>query len=341
MRRPGSGPWSAYGVTFQSHHPFRFHLTPASRRVDLTFELVDEPPLADGWDALPSTFTSRDGTTGVATADVRLVDGWHVLRFMDAAHFFVRDDLVLCVLHQPAYRFAIDIWFLGSVLTYWLELRGVPVLHAASVEVPGGAVAFLADHGAGKSTLVASFVAAGSRLMGDDVVPLEPRDDHVWLRPGYPQMRFWPEQAERLLGSVQGLERVQPGSAKLFARVGDGVFGSFCDTPRPLVGLYLPQRTDGGEVSIERLGFAEGVTSLVRYSFLSGLVEASGLRSARFSCLADVVRRVPVRRLRYPSGLEHLADVRAAVLADAVAADRAVGEDVADSDSAGAGSDAA
>ncbi len=316
MNRAGERTWSAYGVTFRTCHPFRFHLTPASGPVDLSFELVDAAPLAAGWDAAAATFESRDATTGVATSEVREVDGWHVLRFMGAADFFVKDDRVACILHRPEYRFAIDIWFLGSVLTYWLELRGVPVLHAASVETPGGAAAFLADHGAGKSTLVASFVAAGLRLMSDDVAPLEPRNDHVWLRPGYPQMRFWPEGARRVLGGDHGLERVQPASEKLFARVGAGGFGRFCDVERPLAALYLPERTDGGEVVIERLGLGEGVTSLVRYSFLSGLVEASGLRSARFARLADVVRRVPVRRLRYPSGFERLAEVRAAVLAD-------------------------
>ncbi len=308
---------SAYGVTFRTTHAFRFHVGPGTGPVELTFDLVDRDPLASGWDAAPTTYAARDAATGIATGEVRVVDGWHVLRFMAAADFFVRDDVVLAVLHDPRYAFAIDIWFLGTVLTYWLELRGVPVLHAASVEAAGGAIGFVADHGAGKSTLVASFVAAGHRLLGDDVLPLERRDGRTWARPGYPQMRMWPDQARRLLGSEDGLERVQPSSAKRFARVGAGGFGAFCPDPRPLLALYLPQRADGGEVAIEPVGFGEGLTHLVRHSFLTGLVEASGMAAARFARFADVVREVPVRRLTYPSGYERLAEVRAAVLADA------------------------
>ena len=309
---------AAYGVTFRTTYPFRFHVGPGTGPVELTFDLGDRGPLAPGWDAAPTTYTARDATTGIATGEVRVVEGWHVLRFMAAADFFVRDDRVLAMLHDPAYAFAVDIWFLGTVLTYWLELRGVPVLHAASVEVPGGAIGFVADHGAGKSTLVASFVADGHRLLGDDVLPLERRDERTWARPGYPQMRMWPEQARRLLGSESGLERVQPSVAKLFTRIGAGGFGDFCAEARPLLALYLPRRSEGGDVRIEPVGFGEAVTSVVRHSFLTGLVEASGLTAARFGRLAEVVRQVPVRRLTYPSGFERLAEVRAAVLADAV-----------------------
>ncbi|MDF1523781.1 MAG: hypothetical protein P1P87_13315 [Trueperaceae bacterium] len=320
---------SAYGVTFRTTYPFRFHLGPGNGPVDLTFDVVDRGPLAPGWDAAPTTYAARDAATGIATGEVRVVDGWHVLRFMSAADFFVRDDRALAVLHDPAYAFAVDIWFLGTVLTYWLELRGVPVLHAASVEVPDGAIGFVADHGAGKSTLVASFVAAGHRLLGDDVLPLERRDGRTWARPGYPQMRMWPEQARRLLGSEEGLERVQPAVAKLFTRIGDGGFGAFCPEARPLRALYLPRRTDGGRVAIEPVGLGEGVTQLVRHSFLTGLVEASGLTAARFGRLASVVRQVPVRRLTYPSGFDRLAEVRAALLADAAEAGAAAPSDEA------------
>lgn len=308
---------SAYGVTFRTTHPFRFHVGPGTGPVELTFDLVDRGPLAPGWDAAPTTYAAHDAATGIATGEVRVVDGWHVLRFMAAADFYVRDDRVLAVLNDPAYAFAIDIWFLGTVLTYWLELRGVPVLHAASVELASGAVGFVADHGAGKSTLVASFVAAGHRLLGDDVLPLERRAGRTWARPGYPQMRMWPDQARRLLGSEDGLERVQPSSAKLFARVGADGFGAFCADPRPLLALYLPRRVEGGEVAIESVGFGEAMTWLVRHSFLAGLVEASGMTAARFARFADVARQVPVRRLTYPSGYERLAEVRAAVAADA------------------------
>lgn len=312
-----SGIRSAYGITFRTSYPFRFHVGPGSGPVDMTFDLVERGPLAPGWDATPTTYAVHDEATGVAAGEVRVVDGWHVLRFMRAADFFVRGDRVFAVLHDPAYAFAIDMWFLGTVLTYWLELHGVPVLHAASVEVPGGAVGFVAAHGAGKSTLVASFVAAGHRLLGDDVLPLERRDGRTWARPGYPQMRMWPDQARRLFGSEAGLERVQPSSAKLFARVGADGFGAFCPEARPLLALYLPRRADAGDATVEPVGFGEGLTSLVRHSFLTGLVEASGMAAARFRRFAQVVRQVPVRRLTYPTGFDRLAEVRAAVLADA------------------------
>ena len=307
----------AFGLSIASDYPFRFNHARGQRHPDLTFEVVDAPPLPDGWEATPPSFDAYDpATPSDMLGTVLFVDACVVVRFLDAADFFLFNDRIACVLHDPTLEHGIEIWLFGTVLTLWLELRGIPTLHAATVVVHGHAIGFLATNKGGKSTLAMTMVLGGANLLADDQLPIERGNGRLLGRAGYPQMRFWPDQAERLLGTTDGLERVQPGSTKLRLPVGSGGFGVFERRAVPVGALYLPERAASDRVEIVHTPFAEALTELVRHSFLAGVLDALGLAPKRFHVFADVLRQAPLRRLRYPSGLEHLGAVRDAILAD-------------------------
>ncbi len=307
----------AYGLSIASDYPFRFHHALGQGRPDITFEVIDAAPLPDGWEATPPSFDAYDpATPSDMLGTVVFVDECVVVRFLSGADFFLTDDRIACVLHDPMLEHGIEIWLFGTVLTLWLELRGIPTLHAATVVVHGHAIGFLATNKGGKSTLAMTMVQGGASLLADDQLPLERSDGRVLGRAGYPQMRFWPDQAERLLGTTEGLELVQPGSTKVRVPVGPGGFGAFERRATPLGALYLPERDASDRVEIVSTAFGEALTELVRHSFLVGVLDALGLAPKRFHVFADVLRQAPLRRLRYPSGLEHLGDVRDAILAD-------------------------
>jgi hypothetical protein len=307
----------AFGLSIASEYPFRFHHARGQGRPDITFEVVDTPPLPAGWEATPPSFDAYDpATPSDMLGTVVFVDECVVVRFLDTADFFLWNDRITCVLYDPTMEHGIEIWLFGTVLSLWLELRGIPTLHAATVIVHGHAIGFLATNKGGKSTLAMTMVQGGASLLADDQLPLERSHGRVVGRASYPQMRFWPDQAERLFGTTDGLQRVQPGSTKLRVPVGRGGFGAFERRAVPVGALYLPERDASDQVEIVRVHFAEAVTELVRHSFLAGVLDAMGSAPQRFHVFADVLRQAPLRRLRYPSGLEHLGDVRDAILAD-------------------------
>ena len=64
---------------------------------------------------------------------------------------------------------------------------------------------------------------------------------------------------------------------------------------------------------------AEALIELIRNSFAARIVEAMGWQRERLGKLAQLVRETPIRRLRYPSGFEHLPRVRQAILDDLAA----------------------
>jgi serine kinase of HPr protein (carbohydrate metabolism regulator) len=70
-----------------------------------------------------------------------------------------------------------------------LHLQGLLCLHGSGVGIDGSAVAFLANKGAGKSTLATALCAAGATLVTDDMLPVDPRSP-VMAWPSMPAVRL-------------------------------------------------------------------------------------------------------------------------------------------------------
>jgi hypothetical protein len=233
--------------------------------------------------------------------------------------FFLEAHRIHCRMTSAADQPLTEVRLLGTVLALWLEWRGRPALHASAVVVDGRAVGFLAGNRGGKSSLAAAFLQAGYPLLTDDILSLLRTPSGVLACPGYPQMRFWPHDARRLLGSTAGLEAVLPGQPKLQVPVGEGGFGVFQAEDLPLAALYLPERSAPGEeaeLRIDVLSPQAGLIELVRHAFTPRMAEALALQSSRLDLFARLLRAAPVRRLGYPDGYEHLPRTVEAILAD-------------------------
>ena len=233
-----------------------------------------------------------------------------LLRFANVGDFRIQDIRIDSYLEGARLDLA-ELRFLGPVLSYWFERRGLPTLHASAATVNGRAVAFLSRHGGGKSSLAAALAQAGSPLLTDDLLVLEETGDRWEVRPSYPEMRMWPDEAAHFVGSPESLPLVQDGSEKRRVAVGSGGFGSFLDASVPLSRIYLASRRPetGGDVEIQPVSRSEALIELVRHSFSPRLVEAAGLQPARLDRLGRLVRAVPVWRLSYPSGFDRLPEV--------------------------------
>lgn len=286
-----------YGLTLASVYPFAHRLAAGHGTPDLTFSLLDAPLPGSGAQRLYSS--PWRGETGESVAHLDRFPDFEVLRFPGTADFHLRPGLVQAHLLDPERRDLMELRLLGAVLSYWLERMGIPALHASAVRSPHGAAGFVAHSGAGKSSLAAALVRAGATLVTDDILPIEERDGTFLARPGFPQMRLEPDSAS-LLGPTDGLATITPEDTKLHVPA-----GSFCNTPVPLSALYVVERRPG-PLEILPLSRGEAVIELVRHSFLPYLVDAAGLQPRRLDLFARLVRRVPVRRLFLPDGLDRL-----------------------------------
>lgn len=317
---PDASRYELYGITLESDFSFSYHLAPGHAPGDLYFGCCPEDADPDFWEGTACVYATR-APNGDRSGLYRKADR-EALRFLDgAADFHLGPERITCHLRDPAYEYGVEVWLLGTVLAYWMERRGVPMLHAAAASVEGRAIAFLATNRGGKSSLAATLMQAGHPLLTDDLLPIDVEEETPRGRPGYPQMRLWPDQAAHFTGGSEDLARVVPHLDKRRVPVGPGGWGAFCGTAQPLAGFYLPERrapeAADTSITIEPLSRQEALIELVRHAFLPNLVEAAGLQPQRLARLAQVARRVPVQRLTYPSGLDHLPRVCEALLSDA------------------------
>jgi len=311
-----------YGTVFESDFPFAHRLAAADGPPELTF--THRPGRAGGWDDEAPVWSSAvpgpDG--GPDCVLLRRPGGEELLRFGGIADFRLDGERIDGWVLDARRAWLAELRFLGPVLAYWLERRGLPALHAATVAQPaagGGAraIGLLASHGGGKSLLAAELMRrAGGEMVADDVTVVEPIGEPpgaggFLARPASPQMRLSPEDAVRWTGR-RDLPPIHRDHPKRRVPVGgpDG-FGRFHGRPVPLAALYLPERRAAGGIEVTRIAPAEALLALMAHSFVARLAAGAGLQPARLATLGALAEAVPAFRLGYPDGHRTLAEVAA------------------------------
>lgn len=329
-----------YGLVLASNFPFAGSQAPGAGVPDLTFTCVSSTPLPGDWERTEPVYASPPYPDEDGESEVLLYrsDDCLILRFAGISDFYLWPDRILCHLRTEEYRsrlrryprevveryhrMMVEIYLLGMVFACWLEWRGIPALHASSVVVGERAVAFLSNGGGGKSSSAVTLMRTGSPLLTDDILPIEYSGGAYLGRPGYPQMRMWPEQARHFLRDYEDLDLVHPTVSKRRVPIGKHGLGTFCDVPRTLGCLYIPERRDpvdwGTRIEITPVSHREAVMALIGHSFVAPIVEALGLHPLRLAFFGRMVSRVSVRRIVYPNGFGYLPRVGRAILEDLV-----------------------
>lgn len=186
---------------------------------------------------------SPDGGTVIAAAKF---EDEYLLRFPRLADFHL-SPLTSVIRVLPAASVdepTLAHLLLDQVIPRWQSHRGRLVVHASSVELPGGAiVGFLGCSGSGKSTLASSFFASGARMVSDDCLMLELQNKVVYAVPPYSGLRLWEDSRNRLFPTVAGFETMAHYTSKqqMIMRSG-GVDGRAFSLP--LKALFLLDRAE-------------------------------------------------------------------------------------------------
>lgn len=222
--------------------------------------------------------------------------------------FVVRNQSEILVEPRPGTDEQELRWFLlNRIFGELLRLRGLLLLHASSVALGSGAIAFVGRTGAGKSTLAALFHTLGHGVLADDLIVVHA--DHggePTVHPGVAELQLLPDAAEFLGWS--------PEPAHLLER-GKGIHRvTACDPSLsfPLRRVYV--LADGAARHHRPLSPGEAAIELVRNSHGAHVVRGSeGILSHFHQCMT-LASRVPVFRLERPRSLDELPDLAESIV---------------------------
>jgi hypothetical protein len=235
--------------------------------------------------------------------ELRLAGDAAIFDFPSAGRILVRGGREVIVERAPGADLALlRLYLFGSVMGMVCHQRGRIGLHASAVEIGGRAVAFTGQSGAGKSTLAAHCLAAGARLVADDLVVLS-FDERAGIlaHPGMPNVKLWRDALNTLGLETDGLSPDWWRADKFHMPAAD-VSG-----PIPLTRLYVLDVDSGaGDGMSERLRGRAAAGSLIANTFRVEYLDAAKRRDSHFhDCmrLASAIEVVRFRRAADPARL--------------------------------------
>ncbi len=313
--------YQIFGLRIASDFPFANHILKTQGPANLVFRCLDQAPFDGEWQKSEPSFVSpyilADGRSILTIYQTKQFD---VLHFSDVADFYCWADQIVCHVLDEDYAYLVEIHFLGRVLAYWLEKMGGLMLHASAVSVDGRAVAFLAANHGGKSSLAAAMMQMGLPLLTDDILHIEGQAAGFVAHAGYPQMRFWAEDVNRILDHAPPTERIHPLIDKHRVPVGPAGFGQFHAAAQSMACFYLPQQRlpqdPDRSVRISAVPPTTAVIELLQRRFFEYRSGSKNEQSHRFQLVSQLVRQIPVRKISYPSGFSQMPRICRVILED-------------------------
>jgi hypothetical protein len=313
--------YQIFGLKVTSDFPFGNRLPQGQGGMELVFTCRDTAPILINWDEIVPIYTSVYRTKN--NKPVKYLykqDDFFIIRYTDWVDFYILGEVIICHTLDKPLQDTHVINLLPNVLSFGLEMQGIPCLHAGAVVIDDYAVAFLAHSGHGKSSMTAAFLEAGYPLLTDDKLPIEQKDGDFFARPGYPLLRIYPAVAESLNVEYQDWDTVMPGFTKRVADLGREKRWKFCDSQKPLSCICILERLQADEqkpiVTISNMSPRDAVIELMRFNFNAQISSALGFSPARLDFFSRLVNAVPVKRVAYRTGLDNLPNIQRAILQD-------------------------
>ncbi len=256
---------------------------------------------------------------GHAFHHARLSDGSDYLRWPGLFEFLVSPEgrRIAGFPHNGRSQEAFQTYLIGQVLSFALLKQGIESLHATVVVANNAALAFLGDSGYGKSSLGAGFLAAGDRLLTDDLLVVTEKDRRFFAHPGPRRIKLFPETAAAVLGKFNGGTPMNPTTTKLVIPL---LSSQSTDITVPLRAVYVlsPPARRARKIAIRPLSQQEACLALITNAYNSIVTEPARL-ARQFNWAARTQADWPVKSMAYPGELAQLPGVGDAGKADLMA----------------------
>ena len=252
------------------------------------------PPSARAFN--PRCDVWRDGDGAVYAYAENLGDEyWMHLPDLASFRFTSRGDEVAAAVTGAATDELVLDAYQRRILPMALQVSGREVLHASAVRSPAGVTALCADSETGKSTLAFGLGSRGYPVWADDLVAFEV-SDHGGVAISLPFTM-----------------RLRPPASALFKKNADAPFAEADDLvssggeSSPLAAICVLRRESDltSPVAVQRLSSGEALAAVLSHAWAFALQQAERKRQM-INHYLDLVAKVPVFEVSFPSGLENL-----------------------------------
>ncbi len=181
-------------------------------------------------------------------------------------------------------------WVLAILIPLKLTLeKRYNILYASAVNVGDGAVLFTGETYTGKSTMSAYFSRQGHAFFGDDLIPMYQKINKYYATFSYPYCRTIRED-ERLGNKIKNVST----------------------RAKPIKAIFLlEQNSLDDAISVVKLDENERDEALY-FDLNNNFVE---LKEYQDKIKNNILESIPIYKVVYPWGREHLAKVRETILA--------------------------
>lgn len=225
-------------------------------------------------------------------------------------------------------------YFQTVALALWLELRGIPCIHANALEFQGKTIALLGPSGMGKSTLSAFLQQSGFKWLTDDMLALhnlpgdESTSENCYIYPSWPKARMWPDSVNEITNyDTNILKKVH---LRFHKREID-IPHIKTNKPFRLDAIYVLNREGGvfnkndmfvklsqtaNRNDIRNVNATLSVMTLLQNSMMGDAYRSLLLEVERLQKLSALVSMIPLKQISYTNGLAGLTQIKDMILKD-------------------------
>ena len=190
-------------------------------------------------------------------------------------------------------------YLLSPIFSTLCYQAGMYSLHASSVRVGNGVVAFLGHSGAGKSTMAAYLERRGCQVISDDICLLDPRASDAGgtlVVPVAPALKLWRSALEQLGATPEHLPRVFSRDDKYRIKVGE------IDERLPLREVLFLEWAEAPEAPAEFIPVdgVHAITRLMEFTHYDYLMKPTGRQTGNFLLCGRVLSQVRAFAFRRP-----------------------------------------
>jgi hypothetical protein len=272
-------------------------------------ELIESPACDQAPLARPQ-FAQWSTPEGELVATFHREPDGYAVRFVDRADFVISlaGAKVTCKPVPGVSAATVRDLYLNQVVPMIRGQAGELVIHASAAAVNGGALAFVASSGQGKSTLAAGFARAGWPFLSDDGIYLTREGAGYLANPNRASFRLRQDSEAFLAGQPIPDENEDDKS-----RVEAGSNLPFQSEPLPLRALYFLGPDVSPAPRLAPLSRQRALAELINHSFLLDVADRCRLKR-HFDTLGELVESVPSYTLDYPRNYDLLPEVIAMVV---------------------------